>query len=182
MKWGDTNEKRVFEPPRHHVVHLNSLGSCSIVGNSWSYRDDIKHSPSSPFLHMPLLSRFHVLRQGESPESPLPQPLHRLPIPPRFDVGHSPAPDSNERSPSQCYAQMAQDLRPSLQSACPWFSPEDVELIGNHPIAAGGFSDIWEGMYAGRKVVLKSYRCYMSFNVTQVIAVHHNHGLLQAQY
>jgi len=74
---------------------------------------------------------------------------------------------------------MAQDLRPSLQSACPWFGSEDVELIGNHPIAAGGFSDIWEGMYDGRKVVLKSYRCYMSFNVTQVIAVHHNRSLLR---
>ena len=58
-----------------------------------------------------------------------------------------------------------------MPHTCRWLDPEEVKLIGEHPIAAGGFADIWEAMYGGRKVVLKSYRCYMTFDVDKVVAV-----------
>lgn len=75
-------------------------------------------------------------------------------------------------SPAQRYPQMAHDLRSSMSLAtCRWLNPEDVGLVGERPIAAGGFANIYEATYDGRKVVLKSYRCYVSFDVAQIISV-----------
>jgi prephenate dehydrogenase len=76
---------------------------------------------------------------------------------------------------------MAQDLRSSLPSTCRWLGPEIVEIVGGHPMAAGRFADIWEGKHNGRKVVLKSYRCYTSFDVAQVVAVRFDYCLCHAQ-
>lgn len=47
-------------------------------------------------------------------------------------------------------------------------------------MAAGGSANIYEATYDGRKVVLKSHRCYVSFDVAQVIAVRCNHSLSPA--
>jgi len=58
-----------------------------------------------------------------------------------------------------------------------WLDPEDIKLVGEHPIGAGGFANIWEVTHNGRKAVLKSYRCYVSSDVTQVVAVRSNHTL-----
>ena len=131
---------------------------------------------------MPLLSQFCAPRWGESSiaeESLSLQSLHCPPPPSQFEVRSSPTPDSNGLSLPQHYARMAQDLQPSLSSSCRWLSPKDVDLVGEHPIAAGGFANILEAKYGGRKVVLKSYRCYVSFDVAQVIAVRCNSCLYQ---
>ena len=120
-----------------------------------------------------LLSRFRASRRKEASvpgECPVPQFLHRPPSLPQFEAMNSP-PDSTNISLSQHYAQMAQDLRSSLPSTCRWFGPGDVNLVSERQIAAGGFADVYEATQGGRKVVLKSYRCYLSFDVTEVIAV-----------
>ena len=44
-------------------------------------------------------------------------------------------------------------------------------------MAAGGRADIWNATYGGRKVVLKSYRCYMTSDVVQIAAVRCSHNL-----
>lgn len=129
---------------------------------------------------MPLLARVHTPLRGESSvidEHSSSQPLHCLPETPRLKVGSSCTSALSGASPSQHYAQMAQDLRPSMPSTCRWVDPEVIRLVGEHPIGAGGFADIWEVTYNGRKAVLKSYRCYISFDVTQVVAVRPNHTL-----
>ena len=72
---------------------------------------------------------------------------------------------------SQHYTQIAHVLRPFMPSTCRFLNPEDVKPIGIHPVAAGGFADIWEASYDGRKVTLKSYRCYMTFDIAQVVEV-----------
>jgi hypothetical protein len=123
---------------------------------------------------MPFLSRLRTLLGGRylvAGEHPSPQPLDRLPAPPRLEVRGLPTPHTDDTPPSQRYAQIVQDLRSSLPFASRWLSPEDVEIVGEHPIGAGGFADVWEGTHGGRKVVLKSYRCYTSFDVVQIIAV-----------
>lgn len=86
-----------------------------------------------------------------------------------------PTPDTDGITLSQQYARMAQELLPSLLSLYQLLNPHDVKLTGERPIAAGGFTDIWEAIYFGRKVVLKSYRCYISFDVAHVIAVRFGH-------
>jgi hypothetical protein len=73
---------------------------------------------------------------------------------------------------TQHYAQIAQVLRSFMPPTCRFLGSEDVEPSGTHPVAAGGFADIWEAIYDGRKVALKSYRCYMRFNVAQAVEVH----------
>ena len=92
--------------------------------------------------------------------------------PPQLAVESSPAPD--DVCLSGRYAQVAQGLMPSLPSTCHLLSPPDIKLVSEHPIAAGGFANIWEGTHGGRKVVLKSYRCYVSFDAAQVVAVRCN--------
>ncbi|KAF9789884.1 kinase-like domain-containing protein [Thelephora terrestris] len=56
-----------------------------------------------------------------------------------------------------------------MPPTCRFLGSEDVKPSGTHPVAAGGFADIWEAIYDGRKVALKSYRCYMRFNVAQAV-------------
>lgn len=139
----------------------------------------LRPQPSPSLLTlMPLLSRFRALFRGKSSvagEQPPPQSLHRLPAPSQLEAGSAHAPDSNDVSLSQRYAQIAQDLRSSLPSDCRWLGPEEVDLISGRPMAAGSFADIYEGTYGGRNVVLKSYRCYVSFDIAQVVAVRCDH-------
>lgn len=132
---------------------------------------------------MSLLSPFRTLRRGEYSvieEHPSPQPPHGPPISSQPDNESSPAPKSNHISFPQHYAQMAQDIRPSLPSDHPWLDPGDVTFISVLPIGAGGFANIYEATHSSRKVVLKSYRCYMSFDVAQVVAVNCDRSLCRA--
>jgi len=119
---------------------------------------------------MALLSRFRVLRRrgpSAAGEHPSPQPLQLS----HLEVGSPPTTDLNGVSlpPSRRYMQLVRDLRPSLPSACRWLGPEDVDLVGEHPMAAGGSANIWEGTCDGRGVVLKTYRCCASSDATQVV-------------
>jgi len=126
---------------------------------------------------MALLSRLRALRRGKSSitgEDSSLQPLHRLSVVPQCKIGSSPAPEPDDIPISQRYAQMAQDPRSSLPSACRRLDPEDVDLFGENPIAAGGVANIWEGTHNGHKVALKSYRCCASSDVAQVVEVRYN--------
>ena len=109
--------------------------------------------------------------------SPVPRSLHPPPQPsllPRLESKSSPIPDADGVTLLERYAQMARELIPSLPPIYPLLSPEDIRLMGGHPVAAGGFADILEATHDGRKVVLKSYRCYILFDVAQVVAVRYN--------
>lgn len=74
---------------------------------------------------------------------------------------------------------MAHPLRSFIPSACRFLNPRDVRLIGDYPLAAGGFADIHEATYEGRKVAFKRYRCYETFDVAQVAEVRHNRWQLE---
>jgi len=129
---------------------------------------------------MPSLSRVRTLLRGESSvadELPSSQPLDRLLETPLLEVRNLRTPALSDVSPSRRYAQMAQDLRSSMSSTCHWLDPRDIKLVGKHPIGAGGFADILEVTHNGRKAVLKSHRCYVLSDVTQVVAVRSNHTL-----
>jgi hypothetical protein len=131
-----------------------------------------------PILIMPRLSRFRVHTRGGFPvteEPPSSQPLHHPPTLPQTEAAASPVPELDHVSLPRHFVEMVQILRSSVPSAIPWFGSEDVELSGNHPIAAGGSADIWEVIYCGRKAVLKSYRCYLTAGATQVAEVQCNH-------
>lgn len=115
-------------------------------------------------------------------ERSTPQSLHRPSLPLQLEASGSPAPDLDNLPLSQHYAQMVQEPLSSLPSSCRLLGPEDFKLVGEHPIAAGRFANVWVGTYQGRKVVLKSYRCYMSSDVAQLITVRCNHCFYRTQY
>ena len=72
----------------------------------------------------------------------------------------------------QLYVQKTQEPQsPPPQPAPNWLNPSDIRIVGEHPVAAGGFTDIWEGVLNDRKVVIKSYRRYELSNRAQVISV-----------
>ena len=152
----------------------------------------MNHSGKSLFVKKVLLqpkrlvSRFRNVRgsRDDSEESErlvieeysAPPSLHHPPSPPQLNARSLTILDLDDDVYSSWrYAQMAQDLRSSLPSTCRWLGPE-VNLTGEHPIAAGGFTDLYEAIYDGRKVILKSYRLYVSFDVAQVVAVRSNHS------
>ncbi|KAF9645215.1 kinase-like protein [Thelephora ganbajun] len=121
---------------------------------------------------MALLSHLRALHRKFSvvEEHPSVQPLRRLLTPSRLEVGGSPTPGSNDITLSQRYARMAQDsVRSSTSLVCRWLSPGDVKLLDGKPMAAGGSADIWEATHDGRRVVVKSYRYYTTFDPTQTI-------------
>ncbi|KAF9647214.1 kinase-like protein [Thelephora ganbajun] len=100
----------------------------------------------------------------------VPQSLHHPSLPFQLQAGSFPISDLDSITLLQRYAQIAQELLPSLPSSCPPLSPDDVKLTDERPVAAGWFVDIFEATYGNRKVVLKAYRCYTSFDVARVVA------------
>ncbi|KAF9645687.1 kinase-like protein [Thelephora ganbajun] len=125
------------------------------------------------------ISRLHDIHRsqddGEEREglvvgaSPVPRSLHHPSPLSQLEAESLPISDLDGMALLQRCTQMAQELSSSLLSSCPSLSPEDIELTSERPVSAGGFADIWGAMHDGRKVVLKSYRCYMSFDVAQVV-------------
>ncbi|KAF9641890.1 hypothetical protein BDM02DRAFT_3273656 [Thelephora ganbajun] len=126
-----------------------------------------------------LISRLHDIQRSQDDDeereslivgaSPVPQSLHCPSPPSQLEAGSLPISDPDGMALLQRCAQTAQELSSFLLSSCPSLSPEDIKLTSERPVAAGGFADIWGAMHDGRKVVLKSYRCYMSFDVAQVV-------------
>lgn len=124
---------------------------------------------------MPLFSRLRALTQGDSSvveEHSLPHPPHLIAASSQLQLAGLPTPSSDVISLSQHYLQIARVLQSFMPPTCRLSSLEDVKPIGDHPIAAGGVADIWEAVYDGRKVVLKSYRCYVTFDVAWTVEVH----------
>jgi hypothetical protein len=66
---------------------------------------------------------------------------------------------------------MAGRLRPSLPDDCLWLNQKDLKIIGECPIDAGGFADVWVGEMGDRKVAIKSYRCNASADCAQIHGV-----------
>lgn len=90
-------------------------------------------------------------------------------LPPQLKVMSSPTSDLDGVTLLQRYVQMAREFLSFLPSPCLLLSPEDIELMGKQPVAAGGSADILKGKHDGRKVVLKAYRCYRFCDITQVV-------------
>ena len=127
---------------------------------------------------MPLPSWLRILTLGDSSVikklPTMPHSLHHLPGSPQLQVARLSTPGLDAITLSQHCSQIAHVLQPFMPHTCRWLSPEDVKLIGDHPIAAGGFADIWEAVHDGRKVVLKSRRCYVLFDIAQAARVRCN--------
>ncbi|KAH9935724.1 kinase-like domain-containing protein [Fomitopsis serialis] len=45
---------------------------------------------------------------------------------------------------------------------------EELTIIGNHPIASGGFADVWLGRYKDQQVAVKAFRVYGHANLEAV--------------
>lgn len=56
-----------------------------------------------------------------------------------------------------------------LYPAC--YSLKDVEVVGDHPIAAGSFADIYKGNFQGRFVCMKVIRVYQATQVEYFLTV-----------
>ena len=56
-------------------------------------------------------------------------------------------------------ANLVRCLRPLLPGCCEWLERGALEVIGEHPVDAGGVADVWVGEMGNRKVAIKAYRC-----------------------
>lgn len=82
-----------------------------------------------------------------------------------------PAPVIDKNLPHERYSDAVKQLRPLFPPACPWLQPGDVKMVGNVPVNAEGFADIWEGTLDDRSVLQKSYRCYESCDIERIFRV-----------
>ena len=135
----------------------------------------------SPGLHV-AYSSYSSQSDGEEREPLVADGSNRLPslrplssLSSKTEVRCPPRSDLDGETLSKKHARIAQEILPPLLSHYPLLNPHDAQLNCERPVAAGGFADIWEATYAGRKVVLKSYRCYMSFDVAQIATVRCDH-------
>ena len=94
-----------------------------------------------------------------------------LPTPVQLEVVSCPDLDLDIIPLSQHHTRIAQVVRSFTPSTCRWLSLEDIRLIGSRPIAAGGFTDIFEAMYDGGGVILKSYRRHVTSDIIGVVKV-----------
>jgi len=108
-------------------------------------------------------------------EDRAPQSLrHPVPLPLlQFEAKSSCSPDLDGICLSQRHAQIAQGILLSL--LCCRLGPGDVILVSGCPVGGGGFADVYDATHNGRKVVLKSYHRYVSFNIAQVATVCRNY-------
>jgi hypothetical protein len=61
-----------------------------------------------------------------------------------------------------CFLYSVLHLQVLLLNGCGWMKQGAVEIVGAHPVDAGGFADIWIGIMGDRTVAIKSHRCYLS--------------------
>ena len=100
-------------------------------------------------------------------EEPLtPQPPYYLSLLSLLEGGGSSTVGSDGVPPAQ---ELGSSLSPTHGHS--WLNPADVRIIGKHPVAAGGFADILEGVLEGRKIIVKTYRQYVISDHAQAISV-----------
>ncbi|KAF9651283.1 kinase-like protein [Thelephora ganbajun] len=58
--------------------------------------------------------------------------------------------------------------RSELVPASYFISRERISTVGEHPVASGGFGDVWKGIYEGRHVAIKALRVYKRDDMRKV--------------
>lgn len=69
------------------------------------------------------------------------------------------------------YSEAVRQLRPLFPPTCTFLEPDDVAVVGDVPIGAGSFADIWEGTANGRRILLKSYRRHEYCDIERLFRV-----------
>lgn len=123
----------------------------------------VVHSRRSPFYPKALFSRLPTyLRRLSHPDTSLEgvgSPLPTTDVPDQF--GSSP-PGIDPGALCEHIVDLVHHLQSLLPSDCKWLEEGAIEVVGERPVDAGGFADVWVGMMENRKVAIKSYRCYSS--------------------
>ena len=96
---------------------------------------------------------------------------HPLPLPALPPVVHNPPFPDDDILVCQYHLSLAQKLRPSSSSVPQLLTMDDVQIVGEQPVGAGGFANIWRGSLDSRQVAVKSYRRYLSFDLSRVCLV-----------
>lgn len=87
-----------------------------------------------------------------------------------------PVPLIDNDLPYERYSETVRQLRPLFPSACTSLKPGEVKVVGDTPIGAEGFADIWEGTLDGHRVIQVSYRCYETGDVERIFRVSNEHS------
>lgn len=74
------------------------------------------------------------------------------------------------------YSEAVRRLRSLFPSTCPSLEPGDVTVVGDAPIGAGSFADLWEGVLGDRSILQKSYRYYETCDVESIFQVRNGHS------
>jgi len=82
-----------------------------------------------------------------------------------------PVPLIDKNLPYERYSETVRQLRPLFPSTCTLLKPGEVKVIGDTPIGAEGFADIWDGTLNGHRVIQVAYRCYETGEVEHIFRV-----------
>jgi hypothetical protein len=105
------------------------------------------------------------------------------PPPPPFSPSEGSSPPSpNDDLPCQHHSELARRLYPSLSPICHWFGEDDIRIVWELPVSAGGFTDLWKGSLENRQVAIKSYRRYLTADSSQISVVSWSSPILRGSY
>jgi len=91
---------------------------------------------------------------------------------PSSEIDPSPMADSS--TPPEHLVDAIRRLGPFLPIGCEVFGLGDLEVVGSHPIDAGGFADVWAGeRNDGTVVAIKSPRCHSLSSCLPAYSVSH---------
>ncbi|KAF9777644.1 kinase-like domain-containing protein [Thelephora terrestris] len=79
-----------------------------------------------------------------------------------------PRPVVDNDIPYERYSDAVEQLRPLFPPNCISFGADEVEVVGDIPLGAGGYANIWVATLCGRSVIRKSYRRYENDDVESI--------------
>ena len=78
-------------------------------------------------------------------------------LPPEVDISSM----INPGTPPERLVDSVRRLEQFLPKSCKLFEPNDLKIVGSHPVDGGGFAEVWLcERDDGTMVTIKSYRCY----------------------
>jgi len=147
-------------------------------GNKGESKDGTTSIPNTHPIILPMagsqLSHFHphvslsrlrayvrILFYPKTPLEGASPPSHPIDVPAPADLSIPELLPTDPAASCALLYELASHLR-SWLPYCRWLEEGTIEFVGNHPVDAGEFANIYLGMRGNRKVIIKCYRFYPS--------------------
>lgn len=157
---GQLPQRRTLRPPPSYTTRMRRCAQQVLATEAGIQVD---HPPVGSFCR--LLGRtMHMLRAVVRVSRPPPSP-------PSSPYKNKNPASLNDDLVYRHHLNLVRQAHPSLSSVWNWLEEGDVHMAGVFPTSAGSFANIWRGSLDNRQVAIKSCRCYLTVDPTQIFLV-----------